>query len=127
MQTVLASNPTPVWRPLLPPLLELRLPVSDRRCRMSMTPYRAPLLVTRSGREISRLESRAELVRRADRLHLRRVTEVTVGGLDAAAYISAVERDRAQIVPHAESRLRGIADVGAIGIMTVIHDAAHDR
>jgi hypothetical protein len=93
----------------------------------NITPYRAPLLLTQSGREIRRLESQAEFARRADRLHMRRVTEVTVDGLDAGAYISVVERDRVQVVPHAESRLRGIADAGAMGIMTVILDAVHDR
>jgi hypothetical protein len=123
-----APDPASRRASVLSEMLAPRLLAADRRSLMSnITPYRAPILATRTGREISRLESRAELARRADRLHMRRVTEVTVDGLDAAAYISMVEWDRAQVAPHAAARLRGIADIGAMGIMSLIHEAAHDR
>lgn len=73
-----------------------------------------------TGRALERLHAGAELARYRDHLRIERVAEAAERGQAAVAHISAMEAVLVQSVPHAQDRLRQIADAGAVGIARVV-------
>lgn len=65
-------------------------------------------------------EGRTLLSKRDDQLSIERVEEVTARGLVAVGQISSLEATLVRAVPHAEGRLRAIADAGTIGIAGIV-------
>jgi hypothetical protein len=74
----------------------------------------------RLDRALQHQEARALIQKRDDQLRLARVEEATARGLVAAGQIASLEATLARAVPHAEGRLRAIADAGTIGIAGLV-------
>jgi hypothetical protein len=91
-------------------------------------PSRAGGLPARVNRqasgEVARIEGGLTVALAADRARVRRVAGLTEDALMATARLSAVEALAGQIVPHAQGRLKLIADAGAVGLLTIINDVA---
>jgi hypothetical protein len=88
-------------------------------------PIRAPTLFStrldrRLARTLDHVDAQGLIAERADLVQIQRVAQATERGLAATAHISAVEAVVVQAVPHAEDRLRHIADAGAAGIARVV-------
>jgi hypothetical protein len=69
---------------------------------------------------LQHVEAHGILEKHQDRLQIERVEETAARGLVAAAQISSLEASLVRIAPHAEGRLRAIADAGTIGIVGII-------
>jgi spore germination cell wall hydrolase CwlJ-like protein len=101
------------------------------------SPYRAALPALderRVGRQLARIEARAAFevadVRAAqavEHAQVDRVEAVGQHGLLAVTNVSALEGLCLARVPHAEARLRSVADSAAIGIAAVVQRAASGR
>jgi hypothetical protein len=66
------------------------------------------------------MDAQALAVQHADQLHIARVEQATTRGLVAVAQVSALEASLVRAAPHAEGRLRAIADSGAISIAGIV-------
>jgi hypothetical protein len=71
-------------------------------------------------RQIERMDAQALAVQHADQLRIGRVEQATARGLVAVAQISSLEATLTQAVPHAEGRLRAVADAGTISIAGIV-------
>jgi hypothetical protein len=65
-------------------------------------------------------EAHALVAKRSDQLRIERVEEAAARGLVAVAQISSLEASLVRAAPHAEGRLRAIADAGTIGIVGIV-------
>jgi hypothetical protein len=65
-------------------------------------------------------EAQALVRKRDDQLRIARVEETTARGLVAVAQISSLEATLVRAAPHAEGRLRAIADAGTVGIAGIV-------
>lgn len=72
------------------------------------------------GRQLERMDAQALAVQHADQLRVGRVEQATVRGLVAVAQISSLEATLVRAVPHAEGRLRAVADAGTISIAGIV-------
>jgi hypothetical protein len=82
------------------------------------------LFPSRLGHKLERAfehqEAQALVNRHDDRLRIGRVEEATARGLVAVAQLSGLEATLVRAAPHAEGRLRAIADAGTIGIAGIV-------
>jgi hypothetical protein len=100
-------------------------------------PYHAALPVhveRRVGRELATIQARAALQVAAVRAeqavehaHLDRLDSVGQHGLQVVANVSAIEGIYLARVPHADARLRNVADAVAAGATAVVQRAASHR
>lgn len=74
----------------------------------------------RLERSLQHREAHGALEKHDDQLRIERVEEATARGLVAAGQIAGLERTLVHAVPHAEARLRAIADAGTIGIAGIV-------
>ena len=74
----------------------------------------------RLGKQLEGMDAHALAVRHGDALAFARVEEATTRGLIAVGQISSLEAGLVRAVPHAEGRLRAIADAGTIGIAGIV-------
>jgi hypothetical protein len=72
-----------------------------------------------AARALERLETGAHLARCSGLLRIERIVDAA----ERVAHISAMESVLVQAVPHADARLRQIADAGAAGIARVVLEA----
>lgn len=72
------------------------------------------------GRQLERMDAQALAVQHADQLRLGRVEQASARGLVAVAQISSLEATLVRAVPHAEGRLRAVADAGTISIVGIV-------
>jgi hypothetical protein len=72
---------------------------------------------------VQRQHDGVALAKQADRLRIERITDAAVRGQAAIAQVSAMEATLAQMVPHAEPRLRAIVDSAAAGVVQVVYEA----
>lgn len=91
-----------------------RYPLERRR---GLLPDR---LGDRLERSLQHREADGAIEKRDDQIRIDRVEEATARGLIAAGQIAGLERTLVQAVPHAEGRLRAIADAGTIGIVGIV-------
>ncbi len=71
-------------------------------------------------RALQHAETTGALDRQRDQLAIARVQQAAAHGLVAVAQISSVEATLGQALPHAQGRLKAIADAGTIGIVGVV-------
>jgi hypothetical protein len=69
---------------------------------------------------LQHVEVHGAIEKRQDQLQIARVEEATARGLIAVGQISSLEASLVRAVPHAEGRLRAIADAGTIGIAGIV-------
>jgi hypothetical protein len=74
-------------------------------------------------RAVRRMEAGMSLSKHADLLRIERIADAATRGQAAIAQVSAMEALLAQTVPHAQPRLRAIADSAAAGVVHVVHEA----
>jgi hypothetical protein len=72
------------------------------------------------GKRLARMDAQALAVQRGDALRVARTEQATALGLVAVAQISSLEASLVQIAPHAERRLRAVADAGTIGVVGIV-------
>ncbi len=72
------------------------------------------------GRQLERMDAQALAVQHADQLHIGRVEQATARGLVAVAQLSSLEAVLVRAAPHAEGRLRAVADAGTISIAGIV-------
>lgn len=72
------------------------------------------------GRQLERMDSQALAVQHADQLRIGRAEQAAARGLVAVAQLSSLEASLVRIAPHAEGRLRAVADAGAISIVGIV-------
>jgi hypothetical protein len=72
------------------------------------------------GKRLERMDAQALAVQHDDQLRIARVEQAAARGLVAAAQISSLEASLVRAAPHAEGRLRAIADSGAISIAGIV-------
>ncbi len=73
-----------------------------------------------NSRQIARIGRAATLVASEHKARLDVVTEVTESALLATAEVSALEAHLVGMVPHAEGRLRFVADAGSAAMANVV-------
>jgi hypothetical protein len=78
------------------------------------------LFPSRLGKQLERMDAQALAVRHDDQLRIGRVEEAGSRGLIAVAQLSGLEATLVRAAPHAEGRLRAIADAGTIGIAGIV-------
>jgi hypothetical protein len=71
-------------------------------------------------REIARARGHGAIVAARETAKLEAIAQVTEAALLATSHISAVEALLIERTPHAESRLRHIADAGCAGMANVV-------
>jgi hypothetical protein len=74
----------------------------------------------RLDKALQHQEAQALIAKRDDQLRIERVEQATARGLVAASQIAGLEATLVRAVPHAEGRLRAIADAGTIGIAGIV-------
>jgi hypothetical protein len=72
------------------------------------------------GKALQQVEMAGALEKRQDQVQIARIEEATARGLIAVGQISSLEASLVRAVPHAEGRLRAIADAGTIGIAGIV-------
>jgi hypothetical protein len=72
------------------------------------------------GRQLARMGAQALAAQHGDALRVDRTEQTTARGLVAVAQISSLEASLVRIAPHAEGRLRAVADAGTIGIVGIV-------
>jgi hypothetical protein len=72
------------------------------------------------ARQLDRLDTQALAVQHHDSLRLARTEQATARGLVAVAQLSSLEASLVRSAPHAEGRLRAVADAGTIGIIGIV-------
>lgn len=75
------------------------------------------------ARRLERMDAQALAVQHDDQLRIARVQQATARGLVAVAQVSNLEASLVRAAPHAEGRLRVIADSNAISIAGIVADA----
>jgi hypothetical protein len=75
------------------------------------------------GRALEQIDASTAIAVRRDAARLERITETTQRGMLAVSHLAAVEVALGQATPHAADRLHAVAVAGAIGIVSVVHDA----
>ena len=75
------------------------------------------------ARRLERMDAQALAVQRDDQLRITRVQQATARGLVVVAQVSNLEASLVRAAPHAEGRLRAIADSGAISIAGIVADS----
>jgi hypothetical protein len=75
------------------------------------------------GKELDRINARADLARHSDRRRIERIVDAAQHGAVAVTHLSALEGSLVQTVPHAQPRVTAIADAGALGIAKVVFEA----
>ena len=73
----------------------------------------------RLGKQLQRMDAQALTVQRADHLRIARAEQAAAHGLVAVAQ-SSLKASLVRMAPHAEERLRAVADAGTIGIVGVV-------
>jgi hypothetical protein len=71
-------------------------------------------------RQLARMDAQALAVQHADQLQIARSHQAAANGLIAVAQLSGLEAALVPTVPHAEARLRSVADAGTIGIVGAV-------
>jgi hypothetical protein len=66
------------------------------------------------------MDAQSLAVQHADRLQIARAEQATAHGLVAVAQISSLEASLVRMTPHAEGRLRAVADAGTISIVGAV-------
>jgi hypothetical protein len=77
-------------------------------------------LERQTSREITRGRALSQVVSAQDIAKLEAIAQVSEAALLATSHISAVEALLISRTPHAEARLRHIADAGCTGMATVV-------
>ncbi len=72
------------------------------------------------GKQLARMNAQALAAQHGDALRVARIEQATARGLVAVAQISSLEASLVRIAPHAEGRLRAVADAGTIGIVGIV-------
>jgi hypothetical protein len=72
------------------------------------------------GKQLERMDAQALAVQHADQIQIARAEQVAARGLVAVAQLSSLEASLVRITPHAEGRLRAVADAGTISIVGVV-------
>jgi hypothetical protein len=75
------------------------------------------------GKSLDRMETQAIVARRGDQLRIQRTAEAAGTGLVAVGQISVLEAVMVRAAPHAEGRLRTVADAGALSIAEIVYCA----
>jgi hypothetical protein len=73
-----------------------------------------------ASRELGRVRAQATVAAARESARVEVIAEVTESALLAASHVAAVEALLVQRTPHAEGRLRHIADAGCIGMTDVV-------
>jgi hypothetical protein len=74
----------------------------------------------RASREIARAQADGATITAQECAKVEAIAHVTESALLATSHVSAVEALLVQRTPHAESRLRHIADAGCTGMASVV-------
>ena len=72
------------------------------------------------GKQLARMDAQALAVQHADDLRIARAEQAAARGLVAVAQLSSLEGSLVRIAPHAEGRLRAVADAGTIAIVGIV-------
>lgn len=72
------------------------------------------------GRQLERMDAQTLALQHADQLSIARVEQAAARGLVGIAQLSSLEASLVRIAPHAEGRLRAVADAGAISIVGIV-------
>lgn len=91
-----------------------------------LEPHNDPLparLGRQLGKSLDRMEAQAIVARRGDQLRIQRAAEAAATGLIAVGQISVLEAAMVRTAPHAENRLRTVADAGALSIAEIVYRA----
>jgi hypothetical protein len=73
-----------------------------------------------AAKEIVRSKARSSVISASGVAGVEAIAEVTEAALMATSHVSAVEAMLVRVTPHAEARLRHIADAGCIGMANVV-------
>jgi hypothetical protein len=74
----------------------------------------------KTSREIVRARAHGQTVAAREAAKVEAIAEVTEAALLATSHVSAVEALLIQRTPHAEARLRHIADAGCAGMASIV-------
>lgn len=77
-------------------------------------------LERQTSREISRAQSHGATIAAREGARVEAIAQVTEAALLATSHVSAVEALLVSRTPHAEARLRHIADAGCTGMASVV-------
>jgi hypothetical protein len=72
------------------------------------------------GKQLAHMDDAALAAAHSDALRVGRAQHAATHGLVAVAQISSLEASLVQLAPHAEGRLRAVADAGTIGIAAIV-------
>ena len=72
------------------------------------------------ARRLERMDAQALAAQHADQLRIGHVEQAAARGLVAVAQISSLEAVLVRAAPHAEGRLRVVADAGTISIAGIV-------
>lgn len=72
------------------------------------------------GKQLERMDAQALSVQHGDRLRIARAEQAAAHGLVAVAQLSGLEAALVQAAPHAEGRLRAVADAATINIVGIV-------
>jgi hypothetical protein len=89
-------------------------------------PYNDPLparLGRQLGKSLDRMEAQAIVARRANQIRIQNAADAAGSGLIAVGQISVLEAAMVRAAPHAEGRLRTVADAGALSIAEIVYRA----
>lgn len=73
-----------------------------------------------ASREIARAQAHGAIVAAQENARIEAIAQVTETALLATSHVSAVEALLIQRTPHAESRLKHIADAGCAGMASIV-------
>lgn len=74
----------------------------------------------RAGRELTKIRQATDLVVARRNAQIDAIESVTEAALLATAHVSALEAHLVGLVPHADNRLRHVADGGAMAMANVV-------
>jgi hypothetical protein len=77
----------------------------------------------RVGRAVEQIDANMAVALHRDAARIERITETTQRGMLAVSHLAAVEATLAQVSPQAAGELRAVAVAGALGIVSVVHQA----
>ncbi len=72
------------------------------------------------GKQLARMDAQALAVQHSDRIQIARSQQAAAHGLVAVAQLSGLEATLVQTAPHAEGRLRAVADTATFTIVGIV-------
>jgi hypothetical protein len=74
----------------------------------------------RLSQQLEQMDAQAVVAQHADQLSIARAVQTAAHGIEGVAFLSMIEASKVQQAPHAEGRLRMVADTASFTIANIV-------